>query len=143
MFKRQQKETSSPASASGSPASQQKKFYLPSSLRVEVRSPGFSSRLSALIHQGNDTENRRVASPLRPPSAAANFNPKYNGFGSRPKVSFDRSPLPILSARNSAKVGPNSRFSPRSPVTMVKVRDLSHNLLTFFVIIMFKLHNIT
>ena len=125
MFKRQEQPSpSSPAT----PGSQKKnRIYLPSSLRVEVRSPGFSSRLSALIHQSNENENRRGASPLRPPQGAANFNPKYNGFGCRTKVSFDRSPLPILSARNSGKVGPNSRFSPRSPVTMVKVRHWRHN----------------
>lgn len=100
------------------------RIYLPSPLRVEVRSPGFSSRLSALIHGDNDTENRRRSSPLRPPAAAANFNPKYSGFGSRPKISFGKSPLPILSPRNSSKVGQTSRFSPRSPVTMVKVTKL-------------------
>jgi len=126
MFKRQQKPSQSSSPSSASPGTQAKnKIYLPSSLRVEVRSPGFSSRLSALIHQGNEAENRRGPSPLRPPLGAANFNPKYNGFGSRPKVSFDRSPLPILSARNSSKVGPSSRFSPRSPVTMVKVTKLN------------------
>jgi len=118
MFKRNQK--SSPTTASsGTPT--RNRIYLPSSLRVEVRSPGFSSRLSALINDGNENENRRRSSPLRPPAAASNFNPKYSGFGSRPLISFDKTPLPILSARNSTKVGPTSRFSPRSPVTMVKV----------------------
>ena len=125
MFKRSQTSptSSSPSSASATPT--RNRIYLPSHLRVEVRSPGFSSRLSALIHDGSDTDkNRRRSSPLRPPPAAANFNPKYSGFGSRPKVSFGKSPLPILSSKNSSKVGPTSRFSPRSPVTTVKVKIL-------------------
>jgi hypothetical protein len=67
--------TSSPGSKS--------RFYLPPSLRVEVRSPGFSSRISALVDEGREVEVRRRSSPLKPPPGAANYNPKYSGFGTR------------------------------------------------------------
>lgn len=60
------------------------RFYLPPSLRVEVRSPGFSSRISALVEEGNkDMESKRRSSPLKPPPGASNFNPNYSGFGTR------------------------------------------------------------
>merc|ERR1711884_917721 len=96
-------------------------------MRVEVRSPGFSSRLSSLVREnsGGNTSPFK-AKRLQPPLAAAAFNPKYQGFGSMPRVKLERRSLPRLAMKNSSssvkspmgygvttvKVAPAEPFSP-------------------------------
>merc|ERR1712111_50970 len=102
-----------------SPSLRRRSLQLPTPLRCEVRSPGFSSRLSTLIQK-----NAKKA--LQPPLAAAAFNPKYQGFGSMPRVKLERRSLPRLAMKNSpssvkspmgygvatVKVAPAEPFSP-------------------------------
>ena len=75
---------------------------LPLPLRVEVRSPGFSTRLSTLIRENEASQAAKCTKKaLQPPLAAAAFNPKYQGFGSMPRVKLERRSLPRLAVRNS------------------------------------------
>ena len=87
---------------SDSPSLRRRSLQLPTPMRVEVRSPGFSSRLSSLVREnsGGNTSPFK-AKRLQPPLAAAAFNPKYQGFGSLPRVKLERRSLPRLSAKNS------------------------------------------
>ena len=87
---------------SDSPSLRRRSLQLPTPMRVEVRSSGFSSRLSALVREnsGGNTSPFK-AKRLQPPLAAAAFNPKYQGFGSLPRVKLERRSLPRLSAKNS------------------------------------------
>ena len=87
---------------SDSPSLRRRSLQLPTPMRVEVRSPGFSSRLSALVREnsGGNTSPFK-AKRLQPPLAAAAFNPKYQGFGSLPRVKLERRSLPRLAAKHS------------------------------------------
>ena len=99
-----------------SPSLRRRSLQLPTPLRCEVRSPGFSSRLSSLIRENEaGTQQKNVKKALQPPLSAAAFNPKYQGFGSMPRVKLERRSLPRLAMKNS----PSSVKSPG--VTMVKV----------------------
>ena len=102
-----------------SPSLKRRSLQLPTPMRVEVRSPGFSSRMSALVRQngGNSTETKR----LQPPAAAAAFNPKYQGFGSLPRVRLERRSLPRLSTKTPTQVRSPSLNTSRSPMVKVKV----------------------
>ena len=102
-----------------SPSLRRRSLQLPTPLRCEVRSPGFSSRLSTLIRENEaGTQQKNAKKALQPPLAAAAFNPKYQGFGSMPRVKLERRSLPRLAMKNS----PSSVKSPMGyGVTTVKV----------------------
>ena len=102
-----------------SPSLRRRSLQLPTPLRCEVRSPGFSSRLSTLIRENEaGTQQKNAKKALQPPLAAAAFNPKYQGFGSMPRVKLERRSLPRLAMKNS----PSSVKSPMGMgVTTVKV----------------------
>ena len=120
--------TSALSKTNDSPSLRRRSLQLPTPMRVEVRSPGFSSRLSALVRENNggNSASPFKAKKLQPPLAAAAFNPKYQGFGSLPRVKLERRSLPRLSAKNSPsmvkspacrgvttiKVAPAEPFSP-------------------------------
>ncbi len=115
------------AAKSNSPSLRRTSMNLPTPLRVEVRSPGFSSRLSSLVRdqqQSSVSPGARGGAGgkrLQPPSGASAFNPKYQGFGSLPRVRLERRSLPRLSSRNSSMVVRSPGSANRSPIVTVKV----------------------
>lgn len=112
---------------SQSPASlKRRSLQLPTPLRSQVRSPGFSTRLSTLVRQngGNNSSSTNVDGinkRLQPPAAAAAFNPKYQGFGSLPRVRLERRSLPRLATKKSSQVRSPSLNTSRGPLVTVKV----------------------
>ena len=111
---------------SQSPSLKRRSLQLPTPLISQVRSPGFSTRMSTLVRQNggnsfynNDGLNKR----LQPPAAAAAFNPKYQGFGSLPRVRLERRSLPRLSTKVSSQVRSPSLNTSRGPlVTAMTVK---------------------
>ena len=108
---------------SQSPSLKRRSLQLSTPLRSQVRSPGFSTRLSTLVRQngGNSSCNDGIHKRLQPPAAAAAFNPKYQGFGSLPRVRLERRSLPRLSTKVSSQVRSPSLNTSRGPLVTVKV----------------------
>ena len=100
---------------------------LSSPLRHEVRSPGITTRISALI-RGNRNKRRpdgkemarkmKDWTPASPKVAKKRFvDPKYKGIGLLPKVDLNPSPLPKLTAVRKRNSVPLKIISVNSPVS--------------------------